>query len=72
MTASKETVTININVEIEPAALEAVVANAKRITGMDAKGHYRVDTADLVSRMISCFLQQRDFAAFAADPDNYN
>jgi hypothetical protein len=72
MTGSKETVTININVEIAPAALEAVVANAKRITGRNEKGHYRVDTADMVSRMISLFLQERDFSAFAADPDNYS
>jgi hypothetical protein len=39
--------------------------------GPDAKGHYRVDTADLVSHMVSRFLLERDFESYVKDISNY-
>ncbi|MEA1968912.1 MAG: hypothetical protein U9N77_11930 [Thermodesulfobacteriota bacterium] len=71
MSDSKETMTINANIEITPKALQAVVANAKAVTGRDEKGVFRVDTADKVSEIISLFLQQKDFESFAKDIENY-
>ncbi len=53
------------------AALQSIVANCKRLTQPDAKGHYRVDTADKVGEMISRFLLERDFETFVKDIGNY-
>ncbi|MDJ0782857.1 MAG: hypothetical protein QNJ22_12860 [Desulfosarcinaceae bacterium] len=65
------TVRVNVNVEIAAAALQTVVQNAKQIVGRDARGRYRVDTADMVATLITRFLAERDFTAYAADVDNY-
>ncbi len=71
MTAPAETITIHANVEITPEALQTIVANAKQLAGRNEKGHYQVDTADMVSRMISRFLQEKDFATFTREIANY-
>jgi hypothetical protein len=70
MTESKETLVVNVNVEITAAALQAIVANAKEIAGRNEKGHYRVDTADKVSQVISRFLLENNFEAYAKDRNN--
>lgn len=70
MTESKETLVVNVNVEITAVALQAIVANAKEIAGRNEKGHYRVDTADKVSQVISRFLLENDFEAYAKDRNN--
>jgi hypothetical protein len=70
-TASEPTVRVHVNIEIKAAALQAVVQNAKQLVGRDAKGHYRVDTADKVGEMITRFLAEKDFTAFAKDLTNY-
>lgn len=64
MTDNKDTVLINANIEIPIAALEAIVANAKKAAGKNEKGHYKVDTADKVSEMISSFLVNNDFVSY--------
>lgn len=64
-------VRVHVNIELSASALQAVVANAKKKTGSDERGHYRVDTADVLSGLISKFLQQNGFDAFARDTDNY-
>jgi len=69
--AAEPTVLVHVNVEIAAAALQAVVQNAKQVAGRDQKGHYRVDTAEKVSEMITRFLAEKNFTAFAADMDNY-
>lgn len=70
--ASEEaTVLVHVNVEIAAAALQAVVQNAKQVTGRDEKGHYRVDTADKASEMITRFLAENNFTAYAKDINNY-
>jgi len=67
----ENTLAINVVIEITPAALQAVVENAKRLVGRNEKGHYKVDTADKVGEMISRFLAQKDFEGFVNDPENY-
>jgi hypothetical protein len=47
------------------------VENMKKIAGQDEKGHVKVDTADAVNKMISRFLLERDFEAFARNENNY-
>ena len=62
---------VNVVIELTPAALQAIVENAKRLAGRNEKGHYTVDTADKVGEMVSRFLAQNDFERFVNDPENY-
>ena len=62
---------VHVNVEISAAALQAIVANAKRMAAKDADGICRVDTADQLSIMISRFLDENDFDNYVLDFDNY-
>ncbi|MCJ8502514.1 hypothetical protein [Desulfatitalea alkaliphila] len=62
---------VNVNIEITAAALQAIVANAKRMAPRNSNGTYRVDTADQVSAIISRFLDTRGFEQFARDSTNY-
>lgn len=71
MTASEDTIMVNATVEITTTSLQTIVQNAKKITGPDAKGVYRVDTADMVSEMISRFLLAKDFEGYVKDIENY-
>jgi hypothetical protein len=71
MGKNKETIVVRANVEMTAASLQAIVANAKAASGADAKGVYRVDTADKVSEMISRFLREKDFERFVKNADNY-
>jgi len=70
MADQKETLVVHANVEITAASLQAIVENAKKITGRDSKGIYRVDTADKVSQVISRFLLENDFENYARDIQN--
>ena len=71
MTEEKDTIEVRINVKITTTSLETIVENAKKIAGRNEKGHYRVDTAGKVSRMISRFLLENDFEGFVSDIKNY-
>lgn len=62
---------VNVVVKITTESLQAVVANAKKLVGPNEKGHYRVDTADMLGAMISSFLLKNDFELFAKDSNNY-
>lgn len=64
-------VNVHVNIDLPAAALQAVVANAKEKVGPDEQGRYRVDTADVLSGLISRFLQENGFEAFAKDMANY-
>ena len=66
-----DTIEVRAIVTLSTAALQTIVSNAKAIVGANAKGHYRVDTAGLVNRMISKFLMEKNFAAWVADTANY-
>ena len=67
---SKDLITVNVNVDITTETLKVIVENAKKITGRDEKGVYKVDTADKVSEMISKFLLENDFETYAKDIGN--
>ena len=71
MSEAQNTIVVRANVEMTTASLQAIVANAKQVSGPDEKGVYRVDTADQVSVMISRFLLENDFESFAKDIANY-
>lgn len=69
--SEQETISVNANIDITPEALQAIVNNAKKIAGADENGIYHVDTADMVSEMISKFLLEKDFKNYVMDIDNY-
>jgi hypothetical protein len=71
MSETQNTMVVRANVEMTTASLQAIVANAKEVSGPDQKGVYRVDTADQVSGMISRFLLENDFESFVKDIENY-
>ncbi|MDM8552693.1 hypothetical protein QUF72_21610 [Desulfobacterales bacterium HSG2] len=71
MPESKETLDVNVNVEITTETLQAIVANAKKIVGPNERGFYHIDTADKVSEMISRFLHENDFESYVKDIGNY-
>lgn len=71
MSGSTPSVKVHVNIELAAASLQAVVANSKKKAGVDEHGRYRVDTADALSHLISKFLQEKGFGAFAQDLDNY-
>jgi len=68
---SSDKLSVHVNVEISAAALQAIVANAKRMAAKDADGICRVDTADQLSIMISRFLDEKDFDNYVLDFNNY-
>jgi hypothetical protein len=71
MRESKDTITVNVNVEMTTASLQAIVENAKKVEGRNEKGVYRIDTADKVSEMISNFILENDFESYAKNIENY-
>lgn len=71
MPDKQDTLIVRANVEMTAASLQAIVANAKEISGPDEKGRYRVDTADKASEMISRFLLENDFESFVKNIENY-
>jgi hypothetical protein len=71
MTASKEMITVHVNVDITVTSLQTIVENVKQIAGPDENGVYRVDTADKVSEMISQFLFEKDFEGYVNNIENY-
>ncbi len=64
MSASKDTIIVNANIEMTARSLQTIVEKAKQKAGHDEKGFYRVDTADKVSEMISRFLLEKDFEGY--------
>jgi hypothetical protein len=66
-----DTIEVRAIVTMTTSALQTIVANAKALVGPDAKGHYRVDTADLVSHMVSRFLLEKDFETYVNNISNY-
>lgn len=71
MNKPNETITVRVNIEITPEAIQAVVANAKAVAARDERGGHRVDPADKLSQMISLFLQAHDFESFVKNIENY-
>lgn len=71
MTASSDTLDINVTVNIKAATLQAIVQNAKNLAGRDENGRYRVDTAETVNRLVSAFLKERGFDDYISDLSHY-
>ena len=71
MSESNDTIEVRANIVMTTASLKAIVANTKRVSGRNEKGHYKVDTADAVGFLVSRFLLERDFEGFAEDENNY-
>ena len=71
MPESRQMIKINAVLEITAESLRIIVDQAKKMTGKDEKGVYRVDTADKVGEMISKFLLEGNFESYAKNPDNY-
>ena len=65
-------VRVHVNIEISAAALQAVVANSKKLAGKDENGRYAVDTADALASLISRFLEEQNFNDFAGEISNYD
>ena len=72
MSQAKEMITINARIDIAAYSLQTIVANAKKISGSDQKGIYRIDTAEKVNEMVSSFLKKYHFEEYVNDIDNYN
>lgn len=71
MPAENPLVRVHVNIELPASALQAVVANTKKKTAAAAGGRHPMDTADALSALISKFLQENGFDAFAGDEKNY-
>jgi len=64
-------VLISARIEVPAAALQVIVETARQMTGRNQKGHYQVDTADLVNRLLSRFVIEKDFVGYVSDRGNY-
>ena len=70
-TQEKEMIEVHVNVEIPTETLQVIVDTAKQLNGRNEKGYYTIDMADVVSDMITKFLNEKDFGAYVADRENY-
>ena len=66
------TIIVNVNLEISTLSLETIVDTAKQIKGRNQKGHFQVETADVVSEIISRFLAEKDFESYVREIANYD
>lgn len=66
-----DTVRVNVTIAIAGETLQTIVQTAKAIVGRNEKGHYRIDTADLLEDLLSAFIAEKGFDAYAADRANY-
>ncbi len=64
-------VVINAHIEISGPTLQKIVQTAKALKGPDEKGYFRIDTAALVSDLISRFLAEQGFDAYVANGRHY-
>lgn len=66
-----DTVRVNVTIDIEGEILQTIVRTAKDIVGRNEKGHYRIDTADLLEDLIARFVAEKGFRDYVADSGNY-
>ena len=71
MGGATDTVRVNVTVAIAGETLQTVVQTAKDIVGRNAKGHYRIDTADLLEDLLSAFIAEKGFDVYVTDKANY-
>mgnify|MGYP000426326647 CR=1 FL=1 len=65
------TVNVNVTLAVSGETLQTIVRTAKEIVGRNDKGHYRIDTADLLEDLLSNFIDENGFDAYVADRVNY-
>ena len=71
MEKQSDTLRVNVTIDIAGETLQTIVQTAKEIVGRDEKGHYRIDTADLLEDLLSAFIAAKGFDAYVADRGNY-
>jgi hypothetical protein len=71
MTDAIDAIEVHANIVMTTESLKTIVKNTKKMVGTNEKGHYKVDTADAVSGMVSRFLLEMDFKSFVKDEKNY-
>lgn len=71
MTDNPPQVRVHVNIELAATSLQTVVSNSKKNAGKDEQGRYRVDTADILSDLITKFLHEKNFDAFVQNENNY-
>lgn len=71
MGKQSDTLRVNVTIDIAGETLQTIVQTAKEIVGRDEKGHYRIDTADLLEDLLSAFISDKGFDAYVADRGNY-
>ena len=71
MTDAIDTIEVHVNIVMTTESLKTIVDNTRKMIGKNEKGHYKVDTADAVSGMVSRFLLEMDFESFVKDEKNY-
>ena len=71
MEQREDTVCANVKIEISGKTLQTIVQKAKDTVGRNEKGHYRIDTADLLEDLLSRFIVEKGFDAYVADQKNY-
>jgi len=64
-------VRVNVTIDISGETLQRIVQTAKAIVGRTDKGHYRIDTADLLEDLMTRFIAERGFDTYVADRGNY-
>ena len=71
MTDQDNTMRVNVTIEISGETLNTIVQTAKEIVGRNEKGHYRIDTADLLEDLLSNFIRENGFKDYVADQNRY-
>ena len=71
MVNEDNTLRVNVTLEIAGETIQTIVQTAKSLVGRTEKGHYRIDTADLLEDLLSKFIAEKGFEAYVADRENY-
>lgn len=66
-----DAIRVTVNIMISGATLQKIVQTAKDIVGRNDKGHYRIDTADLLEDLLSTFIEEKGFETYIEDRENY-
>jgi hypothetical protein len=71
MENGSDTVRVNVTLTVSGETLQTIVGTAKEIVGKSEKGHYRIDTADLLEDLLSNFIAENGFDAYVGNRENY-
>jgi len=71
MANRSDTVRVNVTLDISGETLQTIVRTAKEIVGRNEKGHYRIDTADLLEDLLASFIDENGFDAYVGNRENY-